>query len=115
MPDLLLEGRQHRAKLALAPGGAPPARPRALDLDHQFLEVRGRDPQAALGIHRGLDHGLVVALAADQGQRHRALLPDEIHQSRAPASGETAVSRVQGWDVYGWQIPLVHSAPAQAS
>ena len=63
-PDVFVEHRQHRAIAAARPAhSAPHAGPGPVVLDHQLLQVGGRDPDAALGVHAPARPPLRSALA----------------------------------------------------
>src|SRR5690606_37095053 len=62
---------------------APSARARAMVLDHQLLDVRGRDPDADLRAEHGREHALVVAAARDELHRDRARRQREIERRLA--------------------------------
>ena len=99
--NLILEHLQHRTIRALTPDGSPSAWPRTFVLDHQFFQVGGGDPQAALRIHRCLHHGFVVSPSRDERERHRTVLANEIHGQAQPAPGThdfpVSLSYHQGW------------------
>jgi hypothetical protein len=70
------KGLDHRAVGTLAAPTAP-----AL-LDHQLLQVGGRDPDAGPRRHHRLDHRLVMRPARDEAERHCPGGPREVHRRR---------------------------------
>jgi len=57
----------------------PPARRGAVILDHQLLQVGGRDPDAAARLHRGAHDAFVVTAPAHELERERSRRLREVH------------------------------------